>query len=302
MRFNDVHLQPRDSLVGITRPTFLGELCHHRPELSEISAWLHRDGFDPEPLLAAVSARLQRRGRHLPEKQRHEYYASVLLNEFLTRWVRRNSGSRVQDWIVDNEIIDEDAVDKQLRPFELALVLLCDAGAFKKQVPKLIRESEAKRSYIHYGDGDGFAGYVAGTTWLLANRMLRNFNPARRNASRCAINYLLKTAMSCYLKHRSEDPDYATSGMLGYLKRSRIDRRNVVAYKLVYCPTHLSFEERRWLREAFSWTDLTQRMRVSDAAHLLGYKNAAALSRKLYKMRGWAKFDVMADAVAGEAL
>lgn len=281
--------------------TLLEGLKRRREDLGPIFEWLHKHDFDPAPTLAAVAAKLLKRRHHLPKTARDEYFAAVILNEFLTRWVRHNKGHRIQDWIKDKEVIDETAVDEELRPFEYAVMLLCDEGAFKKQVPKLVRESEAKRGYIDYGSGDGFAGYAAGHSLTLANRMLVNFDPKRQYASRCAVNYLLKSAMSCYLKHRAEDPNYGSAGMIGYLKASKVDRRNVVAYKLAYCPMHLTFEERAWLRDTHHCTDVNRRWMVKDVAALLKYPTPATLSRKLYRMREWAKHDVMADAVLGGA-
>ena len=125
--------------------TFLAELVTRRPELMSVVGWLKAHDANPEPMLAGASAKLSKRERHLPQPQRDKYFAVVLFNEFLTRWVRHNRGKTVSNWIQDHETIDQDGYENELKPFELVVTLLCDADAFKKEVPKLIRESEAKR-------------------------------------------------------------------------------------------------------------------------------------------------------------
>ncbi|QDT15035.1 hypothetical protein [Alienimonas californiensis] len=271
-------------------PPLVPSLLVLQPMLGPIVGWLRRDGFDPEAVLVAAAARLRERGRNLPEPLRNRYLTTVLAGEFLARWVKKNDGRTTRDWIEDGKVVDEAGYDEQLRPFEYAVVLTCDERAFDRQIDKLVRRSEADRSNLHYGDRSGFAAYSAQSTLLLANRMLKNFKPSYRRAERHAVNYLLKTAASAYLHRCAKETDFASGEILRHLKRSKkVSRRSVVAYKLVYCPANLVYEERKWLRERYGWKDSVARAQVQEVACLLGYESAAALSRKFYRMRGWAK-------------
>lgn len=280
--------------------TFLEELMLFRPAVQPAVTWLIAHGFDPNATLAAVAGRLKKRQRHLPPNLRCRYYEVVLLNEFVSHWVRHNRGAKVKDWIEDGVVKDADKIEEELKPFQTVTMLICDENAFTKHVNKLFREAEARRCNLEYGTGIGFDGYVVTNTLTLANRLLVNFNPNLPNATRGATRYLIKTALSCYLKHRTTEPNYASTGMLKYLQTTKAKRRHVVAYKLVNCPMDLTLKERFWLREKYGWTRLNGRMMVKSVADLMGYKNPQALSRQLNKMRGWAKDDVMLDAIERE--
>jgi hypothetical protein len=83
------------------------------------------------------------------------------------------------------------------------------------------------------------------------------------------------------------DPGYPLIRYLG--GKNKLDDRTRLAAKLVVMPALLTFEETEVLRNQYGMNGgFAQRRKVKEVAQALGYPNAAVLSRKLYRVRGWA--------------
>ncbi len=247
--------------------------------------WLKRNGANPAAIIANALSDLRRRGRSLPHKTRILYAERVLLGQFFARWAAKHRGRALK------RLFDDESLQvKELRPFELALIAVGDEKAFDKLTPRFARKKMVEKLGLSLGTADGFTSYVAHNTRHLATLFLKNFDTTRKGAARNAVRYLQMTAVNWYLLHRTLPIRTDAPNLEAYLDRARLNPRSVLAVKLAYLPALLTSEERSTIRDEYGFAGgLGPRMPVRAIAKLLRYKNAAALSRKLYRIREWCR-------------
>lgn len=247
--------------------------------------WLQKNGADPQAMVTGALADLRRRGRSLPHKTRLLYAERVLCGQFFARWAAKH-----RDRALEKLFDDESFKEKELRPFELALIAVGDEKAFDKLTPRFARKKMVENVGLSLGTADEFTSYVANHTRQFATLFLKNFDSTSVGAARNAVRYLQMTAVNWYLVRRTRPIRTDSPNLEAYLDRARINRRSVLAVKLAYLPALLTSVERAVIRDEYGFSGgLGPRMAIQDIAELLGYKNPAALSRKLYKIRKWCR-------------
>lgn len=248
--------------------------------------WLEKNGTDPRRLVNDAIEQLRRRKRALPHDRRIQYATKVLLGEFFARWAAKHRGRAVEDVFRSPK-----RRAAEFRPFELALIAAGDEQAFKRVAPRFVRKKMAEHGGLSIGTPDGFASFVADKTCYLAAQFLKNFDSSRPRAAQTAVGYLQKTAVSWYLIHRTKPIRKDAPNLQRYLTRSkRLGERTVLAVKLAYLPALLTPAERQVLRERYGFErGIGQRLPVKVIAQRLGFKSAAVLSRKLYRVRVWCR-------------
>jgi AraC-like DNA-binding protein len=269
-----------------TGPEEFRRLYNEAPLTRAAVGWLRRNNTLPEELVAEAMRDLKRRGRTLPGALRVRYAARVVLGEFFARWSAKHRGRTVKS-------LSEDAWvrEAELKPFQLAIMAAGDESAFRRITPQLARKRMAERGGMTLGTAEEFTAFVAENTELLADRFLENFDSTRPDAAHKAVRYLQKTAVSYYLVRRTRPIREDAPNLMDYLRGSpRLSPRTVLAVKLAYLPMLLTHEDRQTLRQEYACEgSLARRMPIKEIARVLGYKNAAALSRKLYRIRDWCR-------------
>jgi hypothetical protein len=283
--------------LDVGKSSLIDRLLVSRPELGPAVDWMKENGCDPRRIVNAVMAKLVARGRNLPVDERTKYAAKVVLGEFLARWVKKHRGSKVSDLQEDSEINE-----REVRPFELAMVAIGNATVFKRTLSRLARVKTLQRHGGDLGNADDFSGFVMSYSSVLAHRFLSHFDPTVKNAPAKAVKYLEVAAVSHYL-HHGVVVERDTAGVARHLRKStRLGRRTKLAAKLVYLPSLLTEKERALLRKRYGLTgSLVMRRRVKDVAALLGYPTPNTLSRKLYRLRTWVESQKqIAEGAEGE--
>lgn len=197
--------------------------------------WLHRNGVNWQTIVRDSLQSLHRRRHHLPPDRRLRYAQSVVIGEFFARWAAKNSTQSVEDMCTD-----PDLRSCELRPFELALVLIGDEDAFKKLTPRFARQRFVRDFGLTLGTPEEFSSFVAQNTRRIAKLFLTNFDPARRGAARMSVNYLRVTAVSWYLVRRTRPIRTDAPNLQAYLNGARIRERTRMAVKLAYLPCLLT--------------------------------------------------------------
>lgn len=251
-----------------------------------VVAWLQRNAADPQKLVDDAERQLCGRGRSLPRERRIQYAEKVLIGEFLSRWAKKHHGRSPKELGSDPEVFAD-----EIRPFEFAMMAAGDEGAFKRLAPRFARKKMVEHVGLSLGTGEDFTAYVADNTLRLADLFLKNFDPSRPSAARKAVRYIQMTAVSWYLVQRTRPVRTDAPNLEAYLAQSkRINSRTALAIKLAYLPALLTPEERAALRDRYGFKgSLGPRIPIKDIARVLGYATAAALSRKLYRVRRWCR-------------
>lgn len=244
-------------------------------KLRLFQSWLEDRGVDVDQALERALG-----DRNLPTRNRRALRQAVVLGLYLSRAARE---LRRVDW--ENE---QDSAEGRL--FQLA-VLLVNEGAFEKRVPSMcsLRRDQFGNEK---GDAESFAGYVTDACPDLSRRFLEAFKPERQDADFVSIKYLQVLSVSRFLTRVAILGNRVNQdGVLGFLRRSRRVRpRTKLAYKLVYFPLSLNKKERETIEREYGWKPHPyERQQVQIVAEKLGFKNANALSRKLYKVRAFAE-------------
>lgn len=247
--------------------------------------WLERHGVAPGEIVEQAMRDLSKRGRHLPRDKRTRYAERVLLGEFFTRWAEKHKGRDLQ-WFHRERLHES-----ELQPFQLALMAAGDESAFERLVPRFAKQRIAEQNGMTTGSGVEFTTFVSIHADAITERFLANFDSTRPGAAHKAVRYLQTTAVSYYLVRRTRPVQKDTPNLKRYLERSpRLNPRTVLAFKLAYLPALLTIDDRRCLRGTYGLKgNLQQRMQIQEIAAALGYKNAACLSRKLYRVREWCR-------------
>jgi hypothetical protein len=258
----------------------LRALAERRPEIEPAIIWLQKNGGDPSGILDAVLAKLAQRGRHLPKDQRLLYAQKVVLGEFLMRWAVKHRNTTTKELAEDPE-----TQKSEVRPFDMAMMLIGDASVFRRVTPRLARQKVVGKEL---GNADDFSCFVIQYSGVIAHRFLSNFDPHVFNAAAKAVRYMEVTAVSHYL-HVGLAVSRDVPGFAQYMDRSkRMSARTKLAAKLAYFPAALTTDERRILRHRYHFEgSFTRRMKIKDVARLLAYPSAAVVSRKLYRTRQW---------------
>lgn len=266
--------------------TFFSSLSKTQPLIGPVVTWMETNGLSPEKLVANAMGDLRRRNRSLPRERRAQYAVTVLLGHFFEHWAQKHRRGSVKDLFKDDQ-----ARGMELQPFELAVIAAADEKAFTKLVPSFTRTKAIEHVGLTIGTADEFSAYVANNTRRLAHLFLKNFDSSSPFAARNSVRYLQKTAISWYLVHRTRPIRADAPNLQAYLDRSkRLSGRTALAIKLAYLPALLTARERAVLRDRYDFQgSIGTRIQVKDIAHLLRYKNAAALSRKLYRVREWCR-------------
>lgn len=246
--------------------------------------WLRRHGVDPIDVVRGPLSKLLDKGRFLAGPERAKYAGKVLTNEFLVRWHLKHR-DRAGIPFSPQELQEE------LRPFELALMAIGHEKAFLRTTSRMARHSMLKHLNVTVGTGDDFAAFVAKRTTLLARKFIDNFNSARPDAALRVGSYLLTTAVSQYLVRRTRPIRTDAPGLHEYLRQARrLSPRSVLAIKLAYLPSSLTPAETMVLKRQYGLAGpFGRRIPIKDIATALGYRNPAALSRKLYRVRAWCR-------------
>lgn len=249
------------------------------PELGDaqpFAKWLNDAGCSVAAILAATPGE----AKPLPAAKRLAYRRKVILGTFVAEWIRRHSGP----W-------DQLASTDQGKLFQTAILLANDDQTFQKSLKNFTRLKPAETGKARVRDAAAFQAFVVDGTGALAARMLKSFDANRPDASRTALNYLVKTTVSQFLKGALLEPVCRTKGcVLSYLasKKTRLGPRVRLAFKLVYIPLAMTALERQDA-EQLGIVRSDRPMPVAKVAKALGFQGAAALSRKLYRVRAWAQ-------------
>ena len=152
----------------------------------------------------------------------------------------------------------------------------------------MARQSMARATNMDLGTPDGFSAFVASHTKRLGALLLKNFDHTRKDAAFKAVPYFHTVAVSQYLT-RTRPIQPGKSNLKEYLQQSaRLDVRTRLATKIAYLPALLTSDERDILRDRFGLKGgFAMRMPIKDIAKKLKFKDAASLSRKLYRVRKW---------------
>lgn len=280
-----------------SEPIGLRDIYASAPLARTVLDWLERNDIDVRPVLEDALARLARRGKRPPRAEQIRYAERVVLGQFFCRWATKNKGGNVRAMRADPKL-DQG----ELRPFQLALLSAADEGAFKRMIPRLARRRTAERSGLWLGTPDEFTAFVAENGELLAQRFLKNFDATRPRAHMAAVRYVQKTAVSHYLVRRTRPIRKDAPNLMDYLTNSkRLSTRTILAIKLAYLPALLTAKEVKILQIQYQLEgNLLTRMSIKQIAKVLGYRNPAALSRKLYRAREWCRRSTAAASQGGD--
>jgi hypothetical protein len=268
----------------VPRPTAVSDQSLEREFGADgvpFARWLLAQGVDVLARVAAASAELRRHGRHPKAEQRLAYRRKVLLGIFLVEWLKR----RRRDGAADADSPDL---------FELAVFLLLTKKSFEKRISEFV-SPHIDTGTVALRDGEAFVAFCTESVSALASQMASKFDVTRDAASRGAIAYLEKLAVSQFLKKLLLSRDrFVTGGVLSYLasKDTRLSDRMRIAYKLVYVPMALNGKESTWLKKRHGFDTvhpfIPTCMQVKAAASVLGFTGGPDLSRRLYQVRKWA--------------
>jgi hypothetical protein len=186
---------------------------------------------------------------------------------------------------------DPEARERELRPFEFAVIAAGDETAFRRIAPRFARKKAVEKLGLTIGGAEEFTAFVSEHTQTLANLFLQNFDPSRPAAARNSVLYVQKVAVSWYLTKRTRPIRADAPNLQSYLTGSmRLAPRTKLAIKLAYLPVLLTPDDRKALRDEYGFRGTPgRRMPVKDIAALLRYPNAEVLSRKLYRIRAWCR-------------
>lgn len=280
---------PRGSVAFPTLPSFdslslsspdVAKLSDFPPEFGDVQPfadWLNEAGCPVAAILAATPGE----AKPLPAVKRQAYRAKVILGTFVAEWLRRHRG---QGW-------DKLKATDEGKLFQTAIVVINDENAFRKSLRNFTRLKPAETGKARIRDATAFQAFVIDGTSTLAARMLKGFDSGRPGANRTALSYLVKVSVSQFLKGALQEPACRTRGsVLSYLaaKKTRLGPRVRLAFKLAYIPLAMTADERN-LAEHRGIARSDRPVPVYKLAKALGFKGAAALSRKLYRVRAWAK-------------
>lgn len=251
-------------------------------ELGPILEWLTENHIEPRKLVERALAVLHRAGRQLQRKHVIAYCKKTIIDEFLRRWAMKHRGEPLSRLLKDPE-----TKSRELRPFEIALALVGDERNFERTARRFIRADMARRLRVMPPSPEGFSSFVLEKALPIAERFLKNFDTTRKSS---AFSYLERTAVSLYLTPRAKDGKPIEPNDLDtYIRTAkRLSPKTVLALKLAYVPALLTKSERDTLRRDFGFRgNVAMRLPIKTIAERLGYANAAALSRKLYRVRKW---------------
>lgn len=259
----------------------LNSLTKERPFVVPAVEWLLAAGEDVGGLVEAANARLRQRGRHLPGPALWSYLRTVVVGAFLVSWKKRHAG---KSW---HQI--QTAASDDLRALNFAVLASADAAGFAKKLPRMASKRVAREHGVWLGDGDSFEAWVAQSGDFLGRKFFENFDTSRKQPARLAVPYLQTLATSLFLGKRTRPVRTGGPNLIDYIETApRLHKRNRLAAKLAYFPFMLTDEDLRDLRDEYGWKVLrAQRVSVKEIAERLSFKSAAALSRKLYKIRRW---------------
>jgi len=259
----------------------LERACQSDPAIRQAVQWLDGNGHDAFAVVGDALAKLRKRGRSLPAANREKYIRSVVCGEFLFRWRIAHDGSRWQDIVQDP--------DSGVREVELILLSHLDARAFKNARSKLARVGQDRAFNIQRGSNEEFESFVTDHSRLFAQKFFENFDPSRPGAVASVLPYMRITAASLFLSKRTRPVRSGMPNVLDYLETSsRLKDRTKIAVKLAYFPYLLGQQECERIRRDYGWEVSTCKLYpIKEIAARLGFQSAAALSRRLYKVRDW---------------
>lgn len=263
------------------------------PEMQPVMEWLIANDADISSIVERAKANLHRQRRNLPRPQLVKYCIKAVLNEFFRRWLIKHRGQPLSALLTDAE-----TKKKELHPFDFAMMRVGDERTFRKIAPQFVRAGVARRLNVPLKSAEDFSAFVFDKSLPIADLFLRNFDPSRKTS---AVAYLEKTAVSLALTPPTGVEKIDRTGLESYLKHSkRLKPRTILALKLAYVPLLLTKEERRSLRTDYGFKGtLAVRLEIQTIAQRLGFPNAAALSRKLYKVCQWCERHTIRQEVGG---
>lgn len=270
----------------------LAKIQNSHADVAQAVSWLRtRWGVDAGQLAFTAKMELKKRGRHLPWQQMHRYLRAVVLGEFLARWKQKFAG---RSW----EQVEKEVSKADRQALELGIMAVADWRGFRRTLPKMVRQKQAELLGIRHGDDNDFEGFVAERTIHLSKRFFEQFNASGTKASRKAVRFLQVVATRLYLDKRTRPVRDGMPDFLTYIEHStRLSPRTKLAVKLAYFPFLLTGEEADILAKEYGWKNCNDyRPKIKEIAERLGYKNAAALSNRLYKVRQWCKSAARKDA------
>lgn len=273
--------------MDITGQIDLRELIDDEPMILSIVQWLRVNGCEPSTIIAEALRKLRIRGAFLDRYRRVRYTRKTVLGAFFVIWAKKHHGKRAQL----NEEGRELLTDEELKEFERALTVLGDEAAFKRVMPRMLRQRTSSRTKgIDLGNAEEYTSFVLQKSADIADIFLENFETDRVKPERAAVGYIETVSVSRYLLKSSRE-GRNQSKLLAYLTgRNRMDERTRLAAKLVELPALLTFAETEILRNKYGLTgSFSTRRKVKEVAEQLGFPSPAVLSGRLYKVRKWAE-------------
>jgi|GEM_PF-6486477 len=254
------------------------------PMIASPAAWMVRNGGDPIELVNNALLYMESRKRFMPPPNRDAYAAKVILGAFFVMWLKKHQGKKTIAQLQGNSRLKL----KELEPFLHAIIASSNERAFERICPRMARLSMIKKAGLSIGTPDDFEAYVTDHANMLGELMLSNFDTSRPKAAYGAVTYIQVTAVSNYLIRRTRPIRTDAPNLRTYLNYSRLSTRSKLAVKLAYLPSMLKPFEKDILTEKYGFEGSFILLKpIKDIAELLEYKNPAALSRKLYRVRAW---------------
>jgi len=220
----------------------------------------------------------------------------VLLGQFLKAWAEKNRHHSKEELAQDDNL---NAME--LQPFESALIAMSDEKAFNKAVNRFVRRKTLEEGFgMSVGGSENFSNYLIQNTGFFAGIFLSKFDTTRQFAERNAVNYLLTVAVNWFLRQKTKPINTIEPNLEVYLDESKsLSERTRLAVKLAIAPALLTDAERQALFDKFGLKNVPVALLTMDEiAAILGYKNGAAVSRKLYRVLKWCRGPVASRRAA----
>lgn len=253
-------------------------------DLRETQAWLGRHGVDVGRLLKGTLEELGP-GRPLPKANLVRFQRVAILNTFFNRWLAVHQDT---PW---KKIPKND-----LGFFLSGVILAVDGRAFERTLRSRFRlahlgDLAAAGAVPKDGNPASYEGFVAQNVESIATKFFERFDPADPRAARGALKYLVQTAVSAYRARFAQMAARQPAGLVAYLRKNpRLDVRTRLAIKVAILAETLTPEERETLTTRFGWQPkLGRKYMIKEIAERLQYKNPATLSRKIWKVKAWAR-------------
>jgi AraC-like DNA-binding protein len=239
------------------------------PDLERFVEWLISAGVDVSGVLKTALMEQRAAGRFLKLASHNTYQRRTVLNIFIHRVI---------------EAIRAHPSQENYKLLQLAIILALPAAEVLRAVARFCR-----RSFVdHYSVASNrdATNFVTERASHLARKLVTNL---KLGTPRSVLSYLRRVAVSHYLGRVASRLRRQKSALSHVEESTKIRRRTALAFKLAYLPAALTRKDLAELQREYGWAGVERcKHKIKDIAERLGFKNAATLYRKFYKIREWA--------------